>query len=58
MKIWAFKKKDGFSCDDYGYIALAVVAMIVVYFYPLTKKRVAEINEKLKAVRATDITVQ
>ena len=37
---------------------VAVVAMIVVYFYPLTKKRVAEINEKLKAVRATDITAQ
>jgi hypothetical protein len=28
MKIWAFKKKDGFSCDDYGHIALAVVARI------------------------------
>lgn len=28
MKIWAFKKKDRFSCDDYGHIALAVVALI------------------------------
>ena len=28
MKIWAFKRKDRFSCDDYGHIALAVVALI------------------------------
>ena len=34
--------------------AVAVVAMIVVYFYPLTKKRVEEINKGLKKVRASD----
>ena len=33
--------------------AVAVLAMIVVYFYPLTKKRVAEVDEKLKKIRAT-----
>lgn len=32
--------------------AVAVLAMVVVYFYPLTKKRVEEINEKLKPIRA------
>ena len=32
--------------------AVAVLAMIVVYFYPLTKKRVAEVDEKLKKIRA------
>lgn len=31
--------------------AVAVVAMIVVYFYPLTKERVAEIDKKLKVIR-------
>lgn len=33
--------------------AVAVLAMIVVYFYPLTKSRVAEINEKLKVIRSS-----
>lgn len=33
--------------------AVAVFAVAVVYFYPLTKGRVAEINEKLKTVRET-----
>ena len=32
--------------------AVAMLAMVVVYFYPLTKKRVEEINEKLKPIRA------
>lgn len=32
--------------------AVAVLAMIVVYFYPLTTKRVAEVDEKLKKIRA------
>ncbi|NDW13699.1 MFS transporter [Bacteroides sp. 214] len=31
--------------------AVAVVAVVVVYFYPLTKERVAEIDEKLKIIR-------
>jgi GPH family glycoside/pentoside/hexuronide:cation symporter len=31
--------------------AVAVLAIVVVYFYPLTKDRVAEINEKLKPIR-------
>ena len=35
--------------------AVAVLAMIVVYFYPLTKKRVAEVDEKLKKIRAAQL---
>lgn len=31
--------------------AVAVVAVVVVYFYPLTKKEVAEIEEQLKVIR-------
>ena len=31
--------------------AVAVVAIVVVYFYPLTKDRMLDINEKLKSVR-------
>ena len=34
--------------------AVAMLAMVVVYFYPLTKKRVEEINKGLKKVRASD----
>ena len=33
--------------------AVAVLAIVVVYFYPLTKERVTEVNEKLKSVRKT-----
>ncbi|MDR0892321.1 MAG: MFS transporter [Mediterranea sp.] len=33
--------------------AVAVVSIGVVYFYPLTKERVAHINEELRAVRRT-----
>lgn len=36
--------------------AVAVLAMIVVYFYPLTKKRVAEVDEKLKKIRLPAIS--
>ena len=33
---------------------VAAIAIIVVWFYPLTTKRVQEINEELKVVRALD----
>lgn len=35
--------------------AVAVLSVIVVYFYPLTKDRVIDINEKLKSIRRQDI---
>ena len=35
--------------------AVAVLAMIVEYFYPLTKKRVAEVDEILKKIRAAQL---
>lgn len=31
--------------------AVAAIAVVVVYFYPLTKQRVAEIEQKLKVIR-------
>ena len=33
---------------------VSVLAIVVTYFYPLTTKRVAEINEQLKALRNND----
>ena len=33
---------------------VAALAIVVVWFYPLTTKRVKEINEELKEVRAID----
>jgi len=34
--------------------AVAALAVVVVWFYPLTTKRVEEINEKLKSMRQID----
>lgn len=31
--------------------AVAILAIVVVYFYPLTKQRVAEIDKQLKVIR-------
>jgi GPH family glycoside/pentoside/hexuronide:cation symporter len=33
---------------------VAAIAIIVVWFYPLTTKRVNEINDELKKVRAIE----
>ena len=46
MKIWAFKKKDGFSCDDYGHIALAVVKKLIVV--PFNEEYGEEVENVLK----------